>query len=216
MKPFLVDSVGKALAILKYVSFFPAWWLRPKFSKESWGGVVELWVVANFLLAIALLFAAPADPGLVRPFVILYVAIRLIEIIVFQFNSQLYGGYPGKEKPRLRYTVLSYRRSIFLASLLYIEAAIWFGCLYRLFAASFTYTNVSLAVPLKALYFSVVTITTLGYGDVSASDSLGFFMVIAEALSGLFMTLGILARLVSYLPRPDTLDEIEKAAPLSD
>jgi hypothetical protein len=172
--------------------------------------------LSNFALAVILLFGPLAGPGRTRIVVSAYATIRLIEIIVFQFNSQLYGGYPGKEKPRLRYTVLSYRRSIFLAGLLYIEAAIWFASLYRLYAESFTCTNVSLTVPLKALYFSVVTITTLGYGDVSASDSLGFFMVIAEAFSGLFMTLGILARVVSYLPRPKTLDEIEKAPPLSD
>jgi hypothetical protein len=186
MKPFLVDGVGKVLSVLKYVSLFPAWWLRPRFSKEAWGGLVELWVVSNFSLAVVLLFGPLAGSGWTRTVVSAYAAIRLVEIIVFQFNSQIYGGYPGKEKPRLRYTVLSYRRSILLAGLLYIEAAIWFACLYRLCAESFPCTTVSLAVPLKALYFSVVTITTLGYGDVSASDSLGFFMVIAEAFSGLF------------------------------
>ena len=167
----------------------------------------------ELLVAVGLLFGPVALQGWARMVVGMYAAFRLTEVIVFQFNSQLYGGYPGKQRPRLHYTVLSYRRSIFLAGLLYLETAFWFAVLYRRFAESFTCANVPLSVPLKALYFSVVTITTLGYGDVAASGGLGFVLVIGEALSGLFMTLGILARVVSYLPRPETLDEIDKAPP---
>jgi len=165
---------------------------------------------------VALLFVPLGLQGWARWTIAGYAVIRVTEILVFQFNSQVYGGYPGKEHPRLHYTVVSYRRSILLAGLLYLESALWFATLYRRCPGAFTCTNVPLSAPLKALYFSVVTITTLGYGDVAASTNTGFLLVMAEALSGLFMTLGILARVVSYLPRPETLDPIEKAPRLPE
>ncbi len=210
MNPFLVDSIGATLNVLSYISVFPSKMLRPRFDKESWGAVVEAWVTGNLLMSIVLLATVPTNVKWVHQIVTLYILLRIIEIVVFQFNSQIYGGYPGKDRPRLHYTVLSYRRSIFLAGLLYVEVIMWFACVYRLYANHFTSSNVSLTHPLKALYYSVVTMTTIGYGDVSAITTFGFGVVIAQALIGIFMTLLILARLVSYLPRPDTLDPIEK------
>lgn len=44
------------------------------------------------------------------------------------------------------------------------------------------------------LYFSFVTITTLGYGDFSPESAIGKFLVIAEVLFGFFLLLVVLQR----------------------
>jgi voltage-gated potassium channel Kch len=49
---------------------------------------------------------------------------------------------------------------------------------------------------LEALYFSIVTITTLGYGDYVPSNALTRIMASLQALSGLFFTSLFLVALV--------------------
>ena len=52
------------------------------------------------------------------------------------------------------------------------------------------------------MYFSVVTITTLGYGDLSPVSDVGRFFAITEAIIGQVFLVTIVARLVSLLSRP--------------
>src|SRR5262245_13882088 len=158
MQPFLVPTVGRVLSVLRYVSFLPAYWLRRRFTKEAWAALIEAWVIANFILALLCVFALPVDVPWLGVAVTVFASIRLVEIIVSQFNTQLYGGYPGKTAPRLHYDVISYRRSIFMAGLLYLETSLWFAALYRAHACAFTSHGLPLTVPLKAFYYSIVTI----------------------------------------------------------
>lgn len=58
----------------------------------------------------------------------IYAGVRVFEVVVFQFYTQICGGYRGAE-PTFRYTINSYRRSIVLALLLYLESIIWFAVL---------------------------------------------------------------------------------------
>lgn len=51
------------------------------------------------------------------------------------------------------------------------------------------------------MYFSVVTITTLGYGDLSPVSDVGRFFAITEAIIGQVFLVTIVARLVSLLSR---------------
>jgi hypothetical protein len=51
------------------------------------------------------------------------------------------------------------------------------------------------------MYFSVVTITTLGYGDLSPVSDIGRFFAITEAIIGQVFLVTIVARLVSLLSR---------------
>jgi voltage-gated potassium channel Kch len=57
-----------------------------------------------------------------------------------------------------------------------------------------------------ALYFSFVTITTLGYGDIQPA---GFARVIAtmEAVWGLLFGIALLGRFVAALPADRALDD---------
>ncbi|HEX3262045.1 MAG TPA: potassium channel family protein [Solirubrobacterales bacterium] len=49
------------------------------------------------------------------------------------------------------------------------------------------------------LYFSFVTITTVGYGDLTAGTSLGRSIAIAEALTGQIYLVTVVAAIVGVL-----------------
>ena len=49
------------------------------------------------------------------------------------------------------------------------------------------------------LYFSFVTITTVGYGDLTARTSLGRSIAIAEALTGQIYLVTVVAAIVGVL-----------------
>jgi hypothetical protein len=52
------------------------------------------------------------------------------------------------------------------------------------------------------MYFSLVTITTLGYGDLSAKGELGRYLATSEAVIGQIFLVTFVARLVSLYGRP--------------
>lgn len=210
MKPFLVETVGGILRLLSKLSIFDAIMLSfPLQSKESNGALTEMWVVGNFVLAIFSLCMFPQPPHLLLVKILsCYPLVRILEIAIYQFYTQIYGGYRGKEKVRVYYTVLSYRRSIILAFMLYVEVLAWFATLYKIHSIEFS-SKLELSDPIFALYYSAVTMTTIGYGDITASTRIGASIVSIQSLIGLFMTLLILARIINYLPKPYTKDPIE-------
>jgi hypothetical protein len=53
-----------------------------------------------------------------------------------------------------------------------------------------------------ALYYSVVTMATLGYGDIFPTDDRARVFVTVHLGVAVFITLLVLARFVSYLPAP--------------
>jgi hypothetical protein len=86
---------------------------------------------------------------------------------------------------------------------------------YLLLAVAFNYAFLSLhgmtgdlffdtPEPTTAfMYFSLATITTVGYGDLSAVTELGRFLASAEALTGQVLLVVVVARLVSLYGLPN-------------
>ncbi len=72
---------------------------------------------------------------------------------------------------------ISYRRSILLLFLHYLEVIFDFAVVY----IAFDLLNKNLS-PLSALYFSFVTNTTLGYGDIYPKGAAGEITVIAQLI----------------------------------
>jgi hypothetical protein len=60
------------------------------------------------------------------------------------------------------------------------------------------------------LYFSLVTLATLGYGDLTASGSLGRMLSVTEALAGQLYLVSIVAVLVSNLGRERRSTPVER------
>lgn len=210
MKPFLIRGLGIVLKPLSRVSLFELLLSLFRIRKQDISGLTELWVILNLLLSLFLLKLVSSSSGFTYGLLaMIYGCVRLFEIVVFQFYTQIYGGYRGK-KPSLYYTVESYRRSIVLAGLLYLEVIIWFAAFYRLNGGSFGSSKLHLDSFFVALYYSIVTMTTIGYGDISPIQTPGLILVSTQALIGIFMTILVLSRIISYIPKPWTEDEAEK------
>jgi hypothetical protein len=53
----------------------------------------------------------------------------------------------------------------------------------------------------EALYFSFVTLTTVGYGDIIPVSNAARMLAVTEAATGLFFVAVLIARLVSHYSR---------------
>jgi len=142
-----------------------------------------------------------------------YGGIRVFEIIVYQAKVVLFDPY---RQPRTTtttdYAVRSYRRIVVLALHNYFEAVLWFAAAYCSFHHLFGDKAIVLSTPMGALYYSMVTMTTVGYGEITPASDGGRALVVAHLFVAVFMTLVILARLIGFLPVPRTLDDTEKPA----
>jgi hypothetical protein len=223
-KPFLVDNLERLFRWLngRFSLFEPLLkWIRQRQScddeKLRTAATIELWVMFNgflsvmFLVVISALLQqdSPKQTSFVPMlFVAAYPLLRIQEILVYQFWTQVLGGYPGKVQPRVEYNVVGTRRSIVLAGLLYVEVVLWFAGIYRVLPAGFSKPEILVTLP-GALYYSAVTMTTTGYGEITPILALTQLLVCFQIATGFFMTVLIIARVVSYLPKPHSLDPAE-------
>ena len=89
-------------------------------------------------------------------------------------------------------------RLLLIGLLHYTEIVLWFAVVYRHFPTDFHQgcSVVSLSKAWGALYFSTVTITTLGYGEIRPTTVEGARIVVFQMACGIFMTLVVLSRFV--------------------
>lgn len=95
---------------------------------------------------------------------------------------------------------------IFAALDAYLLAGLMFGVCYWLFDQTWPDSfgpdlegGLSLA---QAIYFSFVTLATLGYGDIAPARDLAQGLAVLEAISGQLYVAVLVARLVSLFARP--------------
>ncbi len=75
-----------------------------------------------------------------------------------------------------------------------LKVAIWGSVVIGLFALSYCVTGMMASSGeithdlLEAFYLSIITFTTLGYGDLTPTSGIGRFFAASEALSGIFFT----------------------------
>lgn len=129
-------------------------------------------------------------------------------MVVYQARVVLFDPF---RQPRLTsdYAVRSYRRIVILALHNYSEVILWFASMYCYWRHWFGPGPNSLATAREAVYYSMLTMTTLGYGDIQPLIDNGRSIVTIQLMVAVFMTLIIVTRFVGYLPRPRTLDESE-------
>jgi hypothetical protein len=119
-------------------------------------------------------------------------AYRLAEIA--SFLVQLHGGDD--------YSTTARMRAVLRTLWHYFECVVAFGTLYLIayfFGDCFSAQSTSrfVATWLTPLYFSFVTITTLGYGDFSPQSLLGQLLVMLEVVLGIALFLIVLQRALS-------------------
>lgn len=95
--------------------------------------------------------------------------------------------------------IRSPHRSILLLGLGYLELMMGFAILYMQYQAISFNTGVKgiVSCPIDALYFSTVTITTLGFGDISPCNRAGRCLVMIETLGGIILIVFVLSAFIS-------------------
>jgi inward rectifier potassium channel len=94
----------------------------------------------------------------------------------------------------------SWARFIGLVSLFYIIANLLFAVLYYLFPSSIA--NMHEGSLIEAFSFSVQTMATIGYGAMAPTTPLGHFLVLIEALIGMFTTAVVTGITFAKFARP--------------
>jgi len=97
-------------------------------------------------------------------------------------------------------------RSFLMTFFAFTHVIIAYGIFYKFCGYKFN-SNMCYS---QILYFSTVTITTLGYGDFvpKKSGTMAQVLVVLELLTGLFFLTGVLARIITF--KPDKSDEDRK------
>ncbi len=209
MKSFIVDLWASIFAMLRRFSIL--YWVRRFFrSRIPNFPFIDMWVLGNLLFAFfSVAVSVPGDTSLLQILLLSYGAIRVFETIVDQINVLLFDEYRAR-RAGLPYAVVSFRRIVILLLHSYFEMMLWFALFYLHFNQSFETGSATLQKPYQAIAYSFYTLTTFGYPATAPIDQLGYFLVFCESIIGLFMALVILARFLSLLPSPETMDQWEK------
>jgi len=164
---------------------------------------VDTWVLSHLAFSIVVWLLLPLMGGSWAYAVLLaYGAWRIWEVCVTALDVML-GGRPDAE-----FTVRSLRRSLILGVLNYLEVIFWFAAFYGHFAEGFAPSLFPLVATLTgSFYFSILTMAT--YGDIAPQSTFGRWLVASHLLISIFLTIGVLGRLVSALPRPRPRDRTE-------
>jgi hypothetical protein len=166
---------------------------------------VDLWVLSNLGISVlAWLLMSPMIAGVWQWLFILYGAWRVFDVCVYNLRVLL-GAHSKIPDPN---TVRSTRRSLLLGLLNYIEVLFWFAAVYRFISASFGQNADLVSTATGSFYFSILTMAT--YGDITPTTIATRWLVAIHLAIALFLTLIVLARFVSLLPRPKSLDETER------
>jgi hypothetical protein len=178
-------------------------------TKESYR-FVDGWVLGNLVLSIALLLMCSAPNLRWWEFIAIgYGLIRVFEVFIYQINVLLFDEYRAKKAGKY-YAVRGFRRLSLLLLHNYGEIIFWFALFYRNLDGAFDSGKRTLNSFLVSLNFSFVIMTTFGSSTISPKETLGDILTLVQSVIGLFMALLILARFISLIPTPETLDEFEK------
>ena len=192
--------------------------------------VVTALAVATVVLALQ---AAPLPPRLVAGATAVALVLLALSIVQAIFGGIGEGAARAMNAalvalgpPAIAYGVmhdLRKTRQVRLQSVLgvlslYILLGMLFAFVYGaidLLADEPFFAGVETATVSECLYFSFITLTTVGYGDLSASSDLGHTLSIFEALLGQIYLVTVVSVLVSNLGRPRAADRSATDPPQS-
>jgi Ion channel len=179
-------------------------------------------VLVTGLLALTLMLALWAADA--RPQVTRTAGVVALVVVAFSIIEAVNGNVDGAA-PRLANlllvilappaVVLGVLRSLRAHGGVTVEAVFGVLCLYILVGMMFAlvygaidrigpgyfFANDAKATPSNCLYFSFTTLTTVGYGDLTASSNLGHTLSVCEALLGQIYLVTVVSVIVSNLRR---------------
>ncbi|MDM8566679.1 ion channel [Candidatus Halobeggiatoa sp. HSG11] len=198
--------------IFRYLSYFSLFNLfRLLFPKLINGKFVDIWVLGHLILSIVSIpLILIVDSKLVYIFISIFALSRVFEIVIYQINVLLFDEYRANKNGK-KYVLHGYRRIVILLLHNYFEIIFWFATQYIIFGYLFDFNVSDSSISFfGAIYTSFVIMTTFGFNNIIPLSIVGYSIVIGQAMIGLFMTLLSLARFISLLPNPDTMDDMER------
>jgi len=208
-KTFIVQFWAVIFGALGKLSLFNV--VRLMFPKQITGRFVDGWVLTHLLLAIiSVPLALNVNSYYLQIGIAVFAFSRVFEIVIYQTNVLIFDEYRAKLNGN-KYALHGYRRIVILRLHNYFEIIFWFATQYILFNQLFGFTvpesNTSF---FGAVYTSFVVMTSFGFYNIIPHSVFAYTIVIGQAMIGLFMTLLSLARFISLIPTPDTMDDLEK------
>jgi len=209
MDTFIVAFWARVFSVLRWVSLFqPVYKSLPK-SFQTYG-FVDAWVIGNSILSVFALLVVEACPGSFWAYLLaIYGILRVFEVVIYQVNVVLFDVFqkPAVNEP---YQLRGYRRILILSLHNYFEIIFWFAAMYANWRSLFGLScGKKISTFLGALYFSMVNMATLGFGDIYPENDYGRLIVTSHLIVAVFLTVLILARFISYLPKPRSMDKKE-------
>lgn len=216
-KSWIVDFWAAVFAGLARVSVFQV--LRQIFPPlRSNYAVVDAYVTVHTFGALIILAVVTwrRDEPVTGLYVavLVYALLRIFEIAVYQVNVLLFDEYRA-QKRGIPYVLRGYRRIVILLLHNYLELVGWFGVIYvYLYRSGDIMLTDGMAEPTFALVFreSLLMMVSFSAEKSDAGSSLGIVLLSVHSIVGLLMTLLVLARAVSLLPAPASLDPTERRA----
>lgn len=209
MKSFIVNLWKVIFRFLRWISVFQI--LRHIFPKDTKNHrFVDWWVLSNFILSFLSIFIVGYEYQKCLVWALIFWgSLRIFEILVYQVNVLFFDLFESTQELN-EYALGGYRRIIILSLHNYFEIVFWFTSFYLYLKAFFLDPHEVLKNWAGSLYYSVVTITTLGYGEVTPNNDWTRLLVALQTAIGVFMVIVIIARFISFLPKPKTLDNKEQ------
>ena len=206
MHSFIVPLTERFLQVLIKISLFG--FLRKCLFKHKWSNsyaFVDMWVLGNFALSFVAVYIYALIPYIwIRWLFIGFGLLRVFELVVYQLNVLVVDQFNNPD-----YAVGGYRRLLILSLINYLEVLAWFTFFYLNWASSFKDDYSVLASGTGAIYYSLVTMSTLGYGEVTPLHGSTRALVTMQTIIGMFLIILIISRVMSYLPKPRSLDKNE-------
>jgi len=179
-------------------------------------------ILVTVLLSVILLLAlwtAEARPGVIRA-AIVTAALVILASVVEALNGNIDGGATRLANALLVMLappaiIIGVVRTLRARQAVTLEAVFGVLCVYILLGMFFAFVYGAInnigggaffaggqqATVARCLYFSFTTLTTVGYGDLTASSNLGHTLSVSEALLGQIYLVTVVSLLVANLGR---------------
>lgn len=160
------------------ISFFPMTWIGAIYKKSNkleWLWVEEVWVIPLFIFLCYALFSTGLSL-LSKSIIAIYVLVEVFGIAMKEIviSLQKCSDVKGEFIP-----VRNRLRWILMTMLNIIQIIFCFALLFLCNGQSF---SPEIKKPLASLYQSILTLTTLGYGDIKPINDIGQIIVCCELI----------------------------------
>jgi len=176
------------------------------FPKAISTSFTERWVFGHLCLSLVLLFISiNTDIPAIDIIFLIYAVIRISEIFTYLVNVLFFDPLRA-EKRGERYKPIGRERMLILLFINMIELMIWFAIFYGNFDCLYSDKKELLNSFFGSLYFSTVTMTTLGYGDITPQRDLSMAISIIHTFLGVFI-ISVVINFLLFRSNPDQTDE---------